>query len=193
MRKYESGAGKRKNSLNTDSYMTVHTGMAQQGGEQGRVYGVMYRGTPVMATTIDKQRALKVWKKHFGEKRPVYWDGDIQQFVTENKTRKNVLVIPREKLYTSRKTPVIQTGRPYIGVLSSGDYRIFKAPDQPTESSHGKIYRFVIGPFRTVLGAKIMERFGRGNPHIQHVSDAEKFASKGKQWLLDHGFEAAFS
>jgi len=104
--------------------------------------------------------------------------------------RKNILVIPREKLYPVKSA---HKGRPYVGVLSNGDYSIFKAPAQPTESSHGKIYRFVIGPFRTVLGAKIMERFGRGNPHIQHVSDAEKFASKGKQWLLDHGFEAAFS
>ncbi len=35
-----------------------------------------------------------------------------------------------------------------------------------------------IGPFRTRFAAELMADFGEGNPHMQHVEDAERIAKK---------------
>ena len=43
-------------------------------------------------------------------------------------------------------------------------------------------YIYVIGPFRTLRGAKCMLHLGTGNPHIQHVNDAERI---GKLYAED--------
>lgn len=37
-------------------------------------------------------------------------------------------------------------------------------------------YAALIGPFRTKRGAQFMARYGRNNPHIRNVADAERLA-----------------
>jgi len=44
-------------------YLLVATDKAQQGGGYGRAWTVMYDGQPVMATTLDEERAKKVLKE----------------------------------------------------------------------------------------------------------------------------------
>ena len=70
------------------------------------------------------------------------------------------------------------TTRFYVG-LSVGRIRsVFKSASEPTESSHGSLYVYVIGPFRTKRGAQFMADYGRNNPHCQTVGDAEKLGLK---------------
>ena len=65
----------------------------------------------------------------------------------------------------------------YVGV--KGIKRaVFRSVGVPTASSHGHLYGAVIGPFRTKGGAKVMAEYGRNNPHLQTVSDAEKMAKQ---------------
>ena len=67
----------------------------------------------------------------------------------------------------------------YVGIKPRTAKReVFESARTPTQSSHGKRYSSVIGPFRTVSGAEVMARYGRNNPHLQQVSDAEKMATK---------------
>lgn len=67
--------------------------------------------------------------------------------------------------------------RNYVGIVrSSGSYEVFKSESDPTEETHGHLYTYVIGPFQTRRGADFMAKYGRGNPHLQHVSDAERLA-----------------
>lgn len=57
----------------------------------------------------------------------------------------------------------------------------FRSEAPPTFESHGSKYDAVIGPFRTVRGAKIMALYGNGNPHIRCVDDAEAHARASKK------------
>lgn len=52
----------------------------------------------------------------------------------------------------------------------------FQSPTNPTETTHGHLYRAVIGPFRTRRAAQWAEQYGFLNPHFQHVNDAERIA-----------------
>lgn len=70
------------------------------------------------------------------------------------------------------------TTRWYVGVKASGARFPFKAETLPTRETHGAQYVAVIGPFRTKRGATFDAAFGRNNPHIQHVNDAERLAKK---------------
>lgn len=56
--------------------------------------------------------------------------------------------------------------------------RVFRCDTEPTAETHGREYAAVVGPFRTVRGAKTMLHYGNNNPHIQHVSDAERIGRK---------------
>jgi hypothetical protein len=76
----------------------------------------------------------------------------------------------------------------YVGTRGTAPYSMFQSEFMPTKESHGHLYNAVIGPFSTRLGALIMARHGAGNPHLQCVADAEAFARRGTQWLLDNGF-----
>ena len=64
----------------------------------------------------------------------------------------------------------------YVGVNRAG-YHTFSCASKPTQQSHGAIYNAVIGPFRTKRGAEYMAKYGKGNPHLQTVDDAERFAA----------------
>lgn len=64
----------------------------------------------------------------------------------------------------------------YVGLRAGATSIVFRSATEPTETSHGKMFNAVMGPFRTLRGARFAALFGRGNPHIQHVNDAERIA-----------------
>ncbi len=66
----------------------------------------------------------------------------------------------------------------YVGTKLDGIYETFKSQNEPTQESHGKQYLAVIGPFITKRGADFMAKHGKGNPHLQHVDDAERIAKQ---------------
>ena len=69
--------------------------------------------------------------------------------------------------------------REYVGIrVTDGQYERFQSDGTPVQETHGHIYMAAIGPFRTVRGAKFMAAYGRGNPHLQHINDAERLARK---------------
>ena len=72
----------------------------------------------------------------------------------------------------------------YVGIKKSGDYVHVRVPHDADVETHGKGMGFIgmIGPFRTAKGAKIMAKYGKGNPHIQHVDDAERFARNPEKY-----------
>ena len=72
--------------------------------------------------------------------------------------------------------PATPRKRLYVGYKHGGGMERFWNAETPTESSHGKVYAAVIGPFRTVAGAEFMVNHGAGNPHICCVADAERLA-----------------
>ncbi len=65
--------------------------------------------------------------------------------------------------------------KPYVG-CKAGKREVFKSEATPTEATHGHLYNAVIGPFRTMRGARFMAQCGGNNPHVQCVSDAERIA-----------------
>ena len=69
--------------------------------------------------------------------------------------------------------------RIYVGVKGT-TRKVFRSEQTPTKLSHGDKYNAVIGPFRSVAGAEVMAKYGRNNPHLQTVSEAEKMAKQLK-------------
>lgn len=70
-------------------------------------------------------------------------------------------------------------GKIYVGVrhvYPTNQREVFRAEHSPTVETHGKDYVYVIGPFRTMAGARFMAEFGSNNPHCQHVDDAERLS-----------------
>jgi hypothetical protein len=65
--------------------------------------------------------------------------------------------------------------RIYVGIVP-GRREVFRSEFTPTWETHGKLYRAVIGPFRTLRGAEYMRLHGAHNPHCQTVADAERLA-----------------
>ena len=66
--------------------------------------------------------------------------------------------------------------RIYLGVKPGRIMETFRSDVTPTEETHGSLYIYAIGPFRTIQGARFMATYGAGNPHCQSVSQAEKLA-----------------
>jgi hypothetical protein len=69
--------------------------------------------------------------------------------------------------------------RYYLGVRlkwrgKGQKFEIFRSKDMPTNASHGKLYIYVIGPFRTKRACTWAEKYGANNPHFQNVNDAER-------------------
>ncbi len=79
------------------------------------------------------------------------------------------------------------TRRIYIGIRSqTSEMTVFRSATVPTEISH-RAYAAVVGPFETRGGAEAMSRYGRLNPHLQTVSDAERLSRRvtevcGPRW-----------
>jgi hypothetical protein len=72
----------------------------------------------------------------------------------------------------------------YVGIgKENGKYIAFQSIDVPTELLFGELYSAVIGPFSTKRGADFMAKFGRNNPHLQCVRDAERWARIEAQGL----------
>ncbi len=68
--------------------------------------------------------------------------------------------------------------RIYIGYLDGLTFSApFKSATTPTSAEYPQ-YTAVVGPFRTMRGARFMQRYGIGNPHCQCVSQAEKLAKR---------------
>ena len=68
----------------------------------------------------------------------------------------------------------------FVGCNAGKPWEVFRNETIPTHGSHGHLYDAVIGPFRTIRGAKFMETYGRGNPHCRNVCEAEHLARKYK-------------
>lgn len=66
----------------------------------------------------------------------------------------------------------------YAGHNSNGSLTAFRCATKPTSASHGATFGAVVGPFRTMRGAKWAEKNGAFNPHFQHVRDAERIAAQ---------------
>ena len=64
----------------------------------------------------------------------------------------------------------------YLGKRKQGDLVQFRSSTIPTKESHGHLYTAVIGPFRSKVGASYFARYGRNNPQIRTVDDAERLA-----------------
>jgi hypothetical protein len=52
----------------------------------------------------------------------------------------------------------------------------FPHHEQPTQESFGKMYDYVIGPFKTKRGAEYYAKHGKGKPHALTVKLAESLA-----------------
>jgi len=63
----------------------------------------------------------------------------------------------------------------YIGCKGQ-EYIVFQSDTVPTEKTHGHLYAYVIGCFRTKRGALWCEKYGRNNPHATCVDEMEKLA-----------------
>jgi len=65
----------------------------------------------------------------------------------------------------------------YVGCrVDNNIYQVFRSSVKSTENTHSKEFKYVIGPFRTLRGAKIFAKYGKNNPHMSCVADAEALA-----------------
>ena len=85
----------------------------------------------------------------------------------------------------------------FLGKRPEGDWVLFSSPRTPTRETHGHLYTCAQGPFRTRLAARWFNRYGRSNPHVHTVADAERLAREAaqenlivEQWLLEEGMSA---
>jgi hypothetical protein len=65
--------------------------------------------------------------------------------------------------------------RPYVG--RRNETAVAFRAIKPTTESHGHLYDSVTGPFKTMRAAKWHAKHGFNNPHVRHVSDAERLAA----------------
>jgi hypothetical protein len=85
----------------------------------------------------------------------------------------------------------------YLGRRPQGDWVLFASPVTPTKETYGHLYTCAQGPFRTRLAARWFNRYGRGNPLVHTVADAERLAREAarenlvvEQWLLEEDLTA---
>ena len=64
----------------------------------------------------------------------------------------------------------------YLGKRSQDDLILFHSAFPPTKQTHGHLYKAVIGPFQSKVGAGYYARYGRNNPQIHTTADAERLA-----------------
>ena len=82
----------------------------------------------------------------------------------------------------------------YLGKRPQGDWVLLCSIHTPTQETHGYLYTCAQGPFRTRLAVRWFNRYGRGNPHVCTVADAERLAHEAardnpivEQWLVEEG------
>ena len=64
----------------------------------------------------------------------------------------------------------------YLGKRGEDDLILFHSTAIPNKQTHGHLYKAVIGPFVSRVGAGYFARFGRDNPQIRTAADAERLA-----------------
>lgn len=64
----------------------------------------------------------------------------------------------------------------WVGCRFTGPNEVFRCDFVPTMKTHGRQFLAVIGPFRTIRGARFMARYGKNNPHCQTVDEADRLA-----------------
>ena len=64
----------------------------------------------------------------------------------------------------------------YLGRRSEDDLILFHAAFPPTKQTPEHLYKAVIGPFQSKVGAGYFARYGRDNPQIRTAADAERLA-----------------
>ncbi|PWB71533.1 MAG: hypothetical protein C3F07_13935 [Anaerolineales bacterium] len=64
----------------------------------------------------------------------------------------------------------------YLGKHGEDDLILFRSAMPPTKQTHGHLYKAVIGPFVSRVGAGYFARYGRNNPDIRTAVDAERLA-----------------
>lgn len=81
--------------------------------------------------------------------------------------------------------------RYYVGIYRCGNTtkREVFLFDKPDFTTHGHLYKALIGPFITKRGANFMAKYGINNPNLQTVADAErlsKIADNVRHTLLQY-------
>ena len=64
----------------------------------------------------------------------------------------------------------------YLGKIGENDLILFHSTTIPTKQTHGHLYKAVIGPFVSRVGAGYFARYGRNNPDSRTAADAERLA-----------------
>jgi hypothetical protein len=64
----------------------------------------------------------------------------------------------------------------YLGNRGEDDLILFHTTAIPTKQTHGHLYKAVIGPFQSKVGAGYFARYGKNNPDIRTAVDAERLA-----------------
>lgn len=64
----------------------------------------------------------------------------------------------------------------YLGKRGEDDLILFHSTAIPTKQTHGHLYKAVIGPFKSKVGAGYFARYGKDNPDIRTAADAERLA-----------------
>jgi len=64
----------------------------------------------------------------------------------------------------------------YLGKREEDDLILFHTAMPPTKQTHGHLYKAVIGPFQSKVGASYFARYGKNNPDIRTAADAERLA-----------------
>lgn len=64
----------------------------------------------------------------------------------------------------------------YLGKRGEDDLILFHSTAIPNKQTHGHLYKAVIGPFKSKVGASYFARYGRNNPDIRTAGDAERLA-----------------
>ena len=64
----------------------------------------------------------------------------------------------------------------FVGLRAGTQRQVFRAARPLKESELRNRFDAVIGPFVTRRGAFFCAQHGEGNPHVQHVSDAERIS-----------------
>ena len=64
----------------------------------------------------------------------------------------------------------------YLGKRGEDDLILFHSTAIPNKQTHGHLYKAVIGPFKSKVGAGYFARYGRNNPDICTAADAERLA-----------------
>ena len=64
----------------------------------------------------------------------------------------------------------------YLGKIGEDDLILFHSTAIPTKQTHGHLYKAVIGPFVSRVGAGYFARYGRNNPDLRTAADVERLA-----------------